>query len=406
MPYLSELLHRKVRDSADHVVGSLEEVLISPKASEYSPLEYLVVKPRGGKVEKLYIPYSYVENFNTKEISLSGTLSKINTSLAGKEDEWVPLDRDVMDEQIVDVSGARVVRVNDLRLKVFQDKMSVVGIDVSFRGLLRRLGMEWIDFADFFKVNLIDWRHSQPVRGILKLDTAADNLRHLHPADLANILEDLNLRYSSNLVASLDAHSAAKVLEEIDPRLQKNMVKFLNPEKAAVILGQMSADEIVDLVKTMPKEETKILLSYLQNTKAKKVEKLIKYEDDTAGGLMNLDFIRVRPDMTVGEAVKEIKKTSPSMRSILYIYVLDENDKFLGAISLRWVLVSDQNMKLKSLLKKYSLASLLRADQDLKDVMNVMTKYNLYSAVVTDNKNRMLGVVTIDDVMRRLVPKA
>lgn len=406
MPYLSELLHRKVQDSADHVIGRLEEVLISPKVSEYSPLEYLVIKPNRVKADKIYIPYSYVENFNTKEISLTATLSKMDTKLIGAEDEWVPLNRDVMDEQIVDVSGARVVRVNDLRLKVFQDRMSVVGIDVSFKGLLRRLGLEWVDFADFLKVNLIDWRHSQPVRGILKLDTAADNLRHLHPADLANILEDLNLRFGSNLVASLDARSAAKVLEEVDPRLQKNMVKFLNPEKAAIILGQMSADEIVDLVKTMPKEEAKVLLSYLQNTKAKKVEKLIKYEDDTAGGLMNLDFIRVRPDMTVGEAVEEIKKTSPTMRSILYIYVLDLNDKFLGAISLRWVLVSDQNMKLKTLLKKYPVASLLRADQDVEEVMNVMTKYNLYSAVVSDNKNRMLGVVTIDDVMRRLVPKA
>ncbi|MDO8509976.1 MAG: CBS domain-containing protein, partial [bacterium] len=376
------------------------------KSSEYSPLEYLVVKPRTGKIDKLYIPYSYVENFNTKEISLSGTLSKINTSLIGKEDEWVPLNRDVMDEQIVDVSGARVVRVNDLRLKVFQDKMSVVGIDVSFKGLLRRLGWEWIDFADLLKVNLIDWRHSQPVRGILKLDTAADNLRRLHPADLANILEDLNLRYSSNIVSSLDARSAAKVFEEVDPRLQKNMVKFLDPEKAAVILGQMSADEVVDLVKMMPKEEAKVLLSYLQNTKAKKVEKLIKYEDDTAGGLMNLDFIRVRQEMTVGEAIEEIKKTSPTMRSILYIYVLDENDKFLGAISLRWVLVSDSATKLKTLLKKYPNASLLHVDQDVEEVMNVMTKYNLYSAVVSDHKNRMLGVVTIDDVMRRLVPKA
>ena len=147
-------------------------------------------------------------------------------------------------------------------------------------------------------------------------------------------------------------------------------------------------------------------MSYLQNQKAKKIEKLIKYEDDTAGGLMTSEYIRVRPEWVVKEAVAEVKKLSPTLRSVLYVYVLDDEDKFLGAISLRWLLVSDADKKIKELLKTFPSSSILRVGQDIEDVIKVMTKYDLYTAVVLDDEKRMLGMVTIDDVMRHLVPQA
>jgi magnesium transporter len=168
----------------------------------------------------------------------------------------------------------------------------------------------------------------------------------------------------------------------------------------------MSTDEIVDLLKTMPKEEARIFLSYLQNQKAKKIEKLIKYEDDTAGGLMTAEYIRVRPEWTVEEAVAEVKKLSPTLRSVLYVYVLDEEDKFFGAVSLRWLVVSEASKKIRELLKTFPASSVLQVDQDIEDVIKVMTKYDLYTAVVLDKEQRMLGTVTIDDVMRHLVPQA
>ncbi len=405
MPYLSELLNHKVKDSADEVVGRLKDILISSKASEYQPLEFLVIESKETG-DNILIPYSFVGNFSRRFIFLKTPIKKISTTSEITDSGWVYLKRDVMDEQIVDVAGARLVRVNDLRLNIFKEKMSVVGIDVSTKGLLRRMGLEWIDFGNWLKVNLIDWRHTQPVRGILKLDTAAKNLNRLHPADLANVIEDLNVKAGSQLVINLDAKSAAKVLEEVDPHLQKVLVKYLGPEKMSSILGQMSTDEIVDLLKTMPKEEARIFLSYLQNQKAKKIEKLIKYEDDTAGGLMTSEYIRVRPEWVVKEAVAEVKKLSPTLRSVLYVYVLDDEDKFLGAISLRWLLVSDADKKIKELLKTFPSSSILRVGQDIEDVIKVMTKYDLYTAVVLDDEKRMLGMVTIDDVMRHLVPQA
>lgn len=405
MPYLSELLNHKVKDSADEVVGRLKDILISSKASEYQPLEFLVVENKETG-DNILIPYSLVGNFSRRFIFLKAPIKKIPVTPEAADGGWVYLNRDVMDEQIVDVAGARLVRVNDLRLSIFKDKMSVVGIDVSTKGLLRRLGLDWLDFGDWLKVNLIDWRHTQPVRGILKLDTAAKNLNKLHPADLANVIEDLNVKAGSQLVVSLDAKSAAKVLEEVDPHLQKVLVKYLGPEKMSSILGQMSTDEIVDLLRTMTKEEARIFLSYLQNQKAKKIEKLIKYEDDTAGGLMTAEFIRVRPEWTVEQVIAEIKKHSANLRSIIYVYVLEDDDKFLGTVSLRWLLVSDPHKLVKDLVKHVPHTSVLNADQDIEEVIKVMTKYDLYTAAVLDKEHHMLGVVTIDDVMRHLAPQA
>lgn len=405
MPYLSELLNHKVKDSADEVVGRLKDILISSKASEYQPLEFLVVENKETG-DNILIPYSLVGNFSRRFIFLKAPIKKIPVTPEAADGGWVYLNRDVMDEQIVDVAGARLVRVNDLRLNIFKDKMSVVGIDVSTKGLLRRLGLDWLDFGDWLKVNLIDWRHTQPVRGILKLDTAAKNLNKLHPADLANVIEDLNVKAGSQLVVSLDAKSAAKVLEEVDPHLQKVLVKYLGPEKMSSILGQMSTDEIVDLLRTMTKEEARIFLSYLQNQKAKKIEKLIKYEDDTAGGLMTAEFIRVRPEWTVEQVIAEIKKHSANLRSIIYVYVLEDDDKFLGTVSLRWLLVSDPHKLVKDLVKHVPHTSVLNADQDIEEVIKVMTKYDLYTAAVLDKEHHMLGVVTIDDVMRHLAPQA
>lgn len=404
MPYLSELISKKVRDSADQVVGRLEDVLIGAKTSGYPALQYVVVSAKGGR--RFLLPYSLIGNFNEKEITLNVVADKYEFVEEVSDSEWVYLDRDVMDEQIVDVSGARVVRVNDLRLGVYKEKMCVLGIDVSTKGLLRRLGIDSLDWRDWLKVELIDWRHAQPVHGKLKLDTAAKNLNRLHPADLANVIESLNVRAGSNLVTTLDAKDAAKVIEELDPHLQAVLVKYLGPEKMERILEHMPVDEIVDLLQTMTKTDAQVFISFLKNPQVTKVNKLIKYSDDTAGGLMTTDFVRIQPQWTVAEAIEEVKKRSQYLRSVFYVYALDEDGKFMGAVSLRWLLISDPTTPISELLKNFATTSVLIPDMDMEEVMTIMTKYDLYSAVVLGEGKKMLGVVSIDDVMRQLVPKA
>jgi CBS domain-containing protein len=401
MMYFSQLLRLKVRDSADTVVGRLKDILIDPKPGRYAPLLFLVVATRRGDS---YIPFSFVANLGNTEITLKNPEHAIPKT--APSEDCVFLDRDIIDEQIVDIDGARVVRVNDLKLGVFRDQMSVLGIDVSFKAILRRLGVDLLDVFDFFKVNLIDWRKAQRVKGALRVDSLSNDLIRLHPADLANIVEDLSAKHGARLVTSLDHDTAAQVLEELDPRRQKILVSRLGPEKSADILEKMPVDELTDLIQMLPEQEAKRVLAQLPDRKLGNVERLLVYKDDSAGGLMTTDMVQVQPDWTVAETLEEIKLRSKSMRSLLYVYVVDGNGTFRGAVSLRRLLISEPAQLLSDLIPKDHPISVLQVEDSIRDVVRTMTKYDLYTAAVVDAKHRLLGMVTIDDVMRFLYPEA
>jgi len=403
MLYFSQILGGRVEDSADNYVGRLKDILVYPEQGAYSPLVYLLIRGRGKN--EYFIPLNSVENFSRGDISLKGLFSKLKLN-EPSADEFIFLNRDVMDQQIVDLSGARVVRVNDLKFGILENKWHVFGIDVSVKGLLRRLGLAWLDFGNWSIPHYIDWRNVQPVKGVLKLDKITKNLNKLHPADLANVIEKLNLNQSTSLVKSLDSREAAKVIEELDPHLQKLLISRLGPEKAAKIIEKMSIDELVDLMQLLPKHEADAFLHALQDGKLKKIEHLINYAQDTAGGLMNTDYISGVPDWTAQETIAEIRKQSPSQRSILFVYVINDEGQFLGPVSLRNLLLARPDEQLKNLLKPVSQISVLHPHNDLEHIVNMMTKYNLFSAAVVGDKSELLGVVSIDDVMRCLAPHA
>ncbi len=402
MAYLSKVLHTKIKDSADQTVGRLKDIVITPASGAYAPLHFLWVQSRGRR--DFFVPYEYVENIGRDEIALKSPRAAI--ALAEPSGEYIFLVRDVLDQQIVDVEGARVVRVNDLRLGLFENKMCVLGIDISFKGILRRLGIAALDVLGLFKVNLIDWRKTQPVKGMLKLDTVSKDLVRLHPADLANIIEDLSIKHGSRLVKSLDTETAAKVMEEIDPALQKVLVNQLDPEQAAQIVSHMSTDEIVDLLKALPKEEANKLVSKLTNVRFRKAEKLIRYDDDIAGGLMTTDFVSAAPDWTVEQTITEIRRLSSLMRSILYVYVIDAEGTFQGSVSLRRLLTADGKDHLVDIIKHQPHLPALKITDQVSHIITLMTKYDLYMSAVLDDEGRLVGVVSIDDIMRYFAPKA
>ncbi len=408
MPYISELLDNKVYDSSDANSGRLKDILISQDGKSFPALEYLEVKNPAGQL--VYVPFSLVQNFNTSDITLKTVFSKAAVLKLPEDKTYIYLKDDVLDKQIVDVEGTRVVRVNDLRIGSVEDKICLLGIDASIRGLLRRLGLTqgFFSFVSLpFKTRLIDWRQAQLVgHGPLQLKTAATSLGQLHPADLANIVEDLDVKQASGILASLDEFEAAKVLEEIDTEWQSVLVKNLNPEKAGKIISQMSADEIADLVKTFSSDEAKGLLSKVQSGKVESVKELISYADNTAGGLMTSEFVSVRPGWTVERVIEEVKKQSEGLRSVLYVYVTDENGKFFGVVSLRRLMVASPEMSIKKIIKPLRSYMLLRPKDKIQKIIPIMTRYNLFTATVVDKNKKLVGIVSIDDVMRHLYPAA
>lgn len=403
MIYLSQVLKAQVKDSSETIVGRLTDILIKPQPGEYAPLCFLLVE---NKLEhkKKFIPFDFVANLSGSGITLKHLENRIPESDPGKD--YVPLAQDILDEQIVDVKGARIVRVNDLKLGPLENKMCVIGIDISFKGILRRLGLSWIDIFNTLKVNLIDWREAHMVEGALQLATLSEDLKRLHPADLANIIEELTVKQGSNLVDSLESSTAAQVVEEMDPTAQKTIMHYLGPERAADIVEKMSIDETVDLLQMLPKEDAKQFLSSLRGSKFKKIQSLIKYEDDTAGGLMTTEYAEADPEWTVEQVTEEIRRLSPSLHSLLYVYVVGKDDNLLGSVSLRTLIVSEPKTLVRKILKSLPETSVLKVDQKVDEIIRVMTKYNLYSAAVLDENKKMCGVVTLDDVMRYVAPNA
>lgn len=403
MIYLSEILNKAVKDSSEMIIGQLKDVLIKPQSGTYAPLCFFYVFNKKTK-EEFYIPLEYVANFGKGGLSLKRIKHSVPSIKPLEPYTW--LAKEILDEQIVDTKGARVVRVNDLKFGMFESKMCVLGIDISFKGILRRLDFDWIDILNVFKVNLIDWREAQLVEGAVKLNIVSEELRSLHPADLANIVEDLTIKQASSLVDSLSPGAAAAVVEEMDPNVQTMIMHYLGPEKAADIVEKMSVDETVDLLKSLPEEEAKQFMEKLHESKSQKVENLFKYKEDTAGGIMTTDYVEASPDWTISKLIEEIKVLSPNMHSILYAYVVDKDDNLLGAISLRSVIVSNHDLLVKNVMKQLPESSVLFTNQKVNDIIRVMTKYNLYSAAVLDDNKKMAGVVTLDDVMRFVAPNA
>lgn len=405
MPYLSELLHKKVTDISDEMAGVLKDVIIHPKNGAFSPLEYLVVVLKGTQ-EKVFVPFSAVENFSEKNISLKILFNKAAIKNLPQA-QYVYLKRDVLDKQIIDIAGTRVVRVNDLRLGTVEDRMCVMGIDPSFKGLLRRIGLEDVFFTKMFKVSLIDWRKADLLqRGSLQIKMSSENLSSLHPADLANILEELDIKQGSKILSEMEAMEAAKVLEELDPELQNVLVKYLGPDAGGRIVSQMSSDEAADLVQGMDDKDAQVFMSKLEKIKAGGIEKLIHYPKNTAGGLMTLEYVSARPDWTVAKVTEEIKKLSSGYRSIVFVYITEADGHFHGVVSLRRLFIAEPDKKMDTLLKKISKVSTLDPYFNLRKTIQIMTKYNLFTAAVIDKDNKLVGVVTIDDVMRHLFPEA
>ncbi|MBI2443760.1 MAG: magnesium transporter [Candidatus Magasanikbacteria bacterium] len=405
--YLSQLLGRPVRDSSEVSVGRLRDILVPSTPGIYAPLKFLVVRRRGGA--ERYLPYEYVATLSRADL----TLTHLSRTIPGDypAGDWVRLAKDVLDQQIVDVEGARIVRVNDLKLGPVDNAMSVIGIDVSLKGMLRRLGLGRFDFLNLFKVNLIDWRKAHLVKrktagGAVQLDSLAAQLTKLHPADLANIIEDLTIKQGGRLIGSLDTEAAAHAVEEMNPEIKKMIIHYLGPERSARILERMSLDEAVDLLKTLPRAEAAAFLSYLQQGKTKKLEKLLPYPNDTAGGMMSIEYVSARPDWSVAKTLEEVRQVSPHLRSLLYVYITEESGKFRGAVSLRRLLTAAPTARLKDIVKKLPRHSVLSVKQKIDEIVKVMTRYNLYSAAVLDTEGRLAGVLSIDDVMRRLVPHA
>lgn len=405
MLFFSTILGAKVLDSAEEVVGKMTDILIKiDPDKKYPPLIGMLIKH---KKREVFLPMEMIESWGPGEIELD---RKINgdTEEPPSGKNIVSLCRSVLDKQIVDLAGLRVVRVNDLQLGRVQQAMSLIAIDVSTRGLLRRLGFTNPSLNKIFHPHLIEWSNISPLDNKIHLHTGAKDLLKLHPADIANVIERMNVKQSSTLLESMDKATAARVLEEIQPNIKKILVKSLGPGRTADLMGKMSMDELVDIMQLLPKYESHEILKKLPgSTQRQNVKRFMEYDEDTAGGLMTTEFVAVHPSTTVKEVIEKIRATLHHPRhSSIFIYVTDEKGLFKGVVPLKKLITATKSQEMQEIMGKKRKIHTVKVHQNLIAVATLMTKYNLLSVAVLDNKRKLLGIITVDDVMRQFIPNA
>lgn len=326
-------------------------------------------------------------------------------------DDDLYLRRDILDKQIVDTGDHRVVRVSDVRLTPAPDgSLLVVGVDPGQVAVLRRLlPAGWGDSLAR-KLNLreptfIDWRDvaSTPRSddGVLRLRTSRDSLREMHPADIADILEQMSPKDQDAVIESLDLERAAEVVTEMEEDAGAELIGRMDVEKAADILEEMEPDDAADLVQDLPGSKRKELLDEMQDEEAEDVKELLTYDQHTAGGLMTTEFVALAFDQTAEQAIQSLRESAPSAETIYYVYVAEPDGRLAGVISLRDLIVSAPTTPLWNIMTENVLK--VHVDAGLEEVAEMMDHYDLLAVPVIDSEDRIQGIVTVDDALEELV---
>ncbi len=405
--FVSEVYRKPVLDQTGEVIGRLRDITVS-MGEPYPAISGLVI----ASGRNIYtIPWESVNLFNRRVISINAL--RHNLVPSSPSASYIMIFRDMLDKQIVDIDGAKLVRVNDLRLADVKGSLCLVAADIGLRGILRRLGLEaqgerlFSLFRMKLPHKLIGWHYLQAVEpkvARLTLTVSRQKVSQMHPADLAEIISEVSSKERAALFGSLDVETAAEALHELEPSVQADIIDDMTRERASDILEQMPPDEAADVLGDLPKEKADELIKLMEKEEAEDVQELLEHEEDTAGGLMTTEYLAFPPDITVEDAIKELRLEAPDVETIYYLYVVDDNERPVGVLSLKNLILARPPDMLKDIMKTPVKTIPLDADKD--DVAEFISKYNLLAAPVVDENNVLRGIVTVDDVVDFLMPPA
>jgi magnesium transporter len=407
---LSALLGSPVYDRSGATAGRVREVAAVPQDNS-SQILGLIVKTRGG--ERLLV---------TNELnSINGGVRASNSAA-----DWLPypggdgmllLARDLLDQQIIDVHGRKVVRVNDVDIHEEASHGHIVlklgAVDVGARGAMRRLLKGVVPAGVLERLlakiqpRLIPWEfvdliEVDPARRV-KLKISLDRLAQLHPADIADIVEDLAPAEREAIFETLDEDVAAETLEEVNPKLQVSILSSLDSDRAADIVEEMDPDAAADLLGDMPPETTQEILTEMEPEERAEVAELMSFEEDTAAGRMTTDYMALKPNAKIEDAVEMLRNFEGGVESISTIFIIGEEDKLLGAVPLAKVVLARPGTPLMMLSTGH--LTTIHPGADEKEVAALFDKYNLLTLPVIDDEGRLTGVITADDVINMLRAK-
>lgn len=398
--FFSQLDGRLISDARGQHLGRLYDLLIRP-GERFLDVSAIVYRHA---LRTFIVPWGQVEDI-PGDIRLKLRREQIPPGEPQAAD--LSLRDVVLDKQIVDTEGLKVVRVNDVLMARINGTISVIGVDTGVKGLLRRMGiMRWIrPMVRQMPDHIIPWAYIQPLQPellSLHLRIPRHDISELHPADIADIIEELSNRQRMALLKSLDDEKAAEALEESDLDVQVKVAGCMNNTRMAHILDNMAAEEAADLLGQLSQERASELLSLMDPEYAHQIAGLLKYPEKSAGGLMSPEFVSVTDRSTVGEAVDAIRDSREDVWTVHYVYVTDDGGRLRGFVSLKDLILAGRRVPITDIMTKE--AGEVTTDTPAEEIASYMAKYDLLSLPVVDRDDRLKGVVTIDDIIDLIVP--
>lgn len=394
--FVSELLGKPVIDRLGNKMGMIKDILLD--ANEvYPAVSGLIIRSQG---ELKQIPWQDVYTLSKKFITLCEDRLNVHFKDIPEGQYRTSL---LLDRQIVDINGAKVVRVNDIQLAGPGASVHLVAVDVGFAGLVRRLfagRLPHTNYSGVLKPSLIRWDTLQPLptngdRLSLRVSSAA--LSKMHPADLADIIEELPIHQSREFFEQLTPDIAADALAEVDMDMQVSIIKNMDKGRAADILIEMGQDEAVDILSEMTEEDSEELLNLIEAEKATDLRELLEYEEGTAGSLMTTDFLAFAEDLSADQVIQRLRESAPEAEYVYYLYVVDSLGCLSGVLSLRELIVSPPDQKIRDFM--HSKVISVTPEDGEKQVRRLFTKYSLLALPVVNDEGLFIGIITVDDVL-------
>jgi sporulation protein YlmC with PRC-barrel domain len=410
MIYLSKLLNQKVWDMFGRVIGQLDDILVENTESSMPPIIAIVVKSKNHGSEMID-----AKSLSTLWPSITLNRRGEDPLIYQANGHELYLKERVLDQQIVDTEGKRLVRVNDLQIARKDHAFHLTGVDVGALGLARRMGFDSLVRAITKIFNkkptstVIPWEdvasieHDDPLR----LKVSRDRLVQMEPADIAAILDELDRHTSHAFLEGFTDEQLADTLEESSVEIQQAVIANLEPERAADILEEMQPDEAADILAEMDNAKSEELLRLMEDDDEEEMRTLLRYHETSAGGIMTTEFASVPTNYNVGEALHHLRTNEEALEDefMFYIYALDKDDHLKAVMSLRDLVTSPLDKQLSDWFEEHIVTVSPFAPQ--QDAAYLVAKYNLMAVPVVDPETeKMLGVVTVDDALDTVLPTA
>ena len=409
--YFTELLSMPVLDLKGRRIGRAKDAALVPREHAARIARFLV----GGGDTWLTVRFDQIRSITLdRGIQLSD-----EQLLPYHDDEYMlRIGRDLLDQQIIDVTGRKVVRVTDVTMGIHHDGqrdiLTVLEVDIGVRSIFRRLFQgvlpwRWVRRIEHrIPPNSIRWEFANvvepdPLRR-LRLNISYEKLEDMHPAALADIVEDLAPAEREAIFDSIDSEAAADALTEVeDPKMQASILESLEPEKAADIVEEMAPDEAADILSEMQEESSGEILDEMDSEPKIDVQELLEFEEDTAGGLMNTEYVVLHDNATVTDAMAALKGNEELLESLNTLFLIDEEERLTAAIPLARLFLARGDGRLKELASETLIQVTVDETQDR--VTEFFDKYNLLTLPVVDDEGKLAGVITADDIISILRQK-